>query len=115
VTDHEPDWPIVLRRQPASPGTGHQEDHTGMFEVICGKCGDDPGLDYQEVSSELRQIRGPYPLAAGIASVPEARRVPRQSRGDGLEGLRARARPQARWARGEPLIWSSRAGLRRGS
>ena len=38
-----------------------------MFEVICGKCGDDPGLDYQKVSSELRQIRGPYPLAAGIA------------------------------------------------
>jgi hypothetical protein len=67
VTDHEPDWPVVLRRQPASPGTGHQEDHTGMFEVICGKCGDDAGLDYQEVSSELRQIRGPYPLAAGIA------------------------------------------------
>ena len=27
---------------------------------------DDPGLDYQEVSSEFRQIRGPYPLAAGI-------------------------------------------------
>lgn len=25
-----------------------------------------PALDYQEVSSELRQIRGPYPLAAGI-------------------------------------------------
>ena len=67
MTDHEPDWPVVLRRQPASPGTVHQEDHTGMFEVICGKCGDDAGLDYQEVSSELRQIRGPYPLAAGIA------------------------------------------------
>ena len=57
----------MLRRQPASPGTGHPEDHTGMFEVVCGKCGDDPGLDYQEVSSGLRQIRGPYPLAAGIA------------------------------------------------
>ena len=38
-----------------------------MFEVICGKCGDDPGLDYPEVSSGLRRIRGPYPLAAGIA------------------------------------------------
>ena len=38
-----------------------------MFEVICGKCGDDPGLDYQEVSSGFRQIRRPYPLAAGIA------------------------------------------------
>jgi hypothetical protein len=67
VTDHEPDWPVVLRRQPASPGIDHPEDHAGTFEVICGKCGDDPGLDYPEVSSGLRQIRGPYPLAAGIA------------------------------------------------
>ena len=66
MADHEPDWPVVLRRQPASPGTGHPEDHTGTFEVISGKCGDDPGLDYPEVSSGLRQIRGPYPLTAGI-------------------------------------------------
>jgi hypothetical protein len=68
VTDDEPDWPVVLRRQPAGPGIGHPEDHTGMFEVVCGKRGDDPGLDYQEVLSEFRQIRGPYPLAAGIAA-----------------------------------------------
>jgi hypothetical protein len=67
MADHEPDWPITIRRQPARPGTGHPEDHTGRFEVICGKCGDDPGLDYSEVSSVLRRIRGPYPLAAGIA------------------------------------------------
>ena len=26
-----------------------------------------PALDYPEISSGLRQIRGPYPLAAGIA------------------------------------------------
>jgi hypothetical protein len=57
----------MLRRQPASPGTGHPEDHTSTFEVICRACGDDPRLDYQQVSSELRQIRGPYPLGAGIA------------------------------------------------
>ena len=38
-----------------------------MFEVVCGTCGDDPGLDDPGVSSGLRQIRGPYPLAAGIA------------------------------------------------
>jgi len=38
VADHEPDWPVVLRRQPASPGTGHPEDHAGMFEVVCGRC-----------------------------------------------------------------------------
>ena len=67
MTDHEPDWPITIRRQPARPGTGHRDDHTSTFEVICGRCGDDPDLDYQKVSSELRQVRGPYPLAAGIA------------------------------------------------
>ena len=67
MTDHEPDWPITIRRPPARPGAGHPEDHTSTFEVICGKCGDDPGLDYQEVSPELRQIRGPYPLEASIA------------------------------------------------
>jgi hypothetical protein len=39
-----------------------------MYEVICGYCGDNPALDYQETPAELRQIRGPYPLKAGIAA-----------------------------------------------
>jgi hypothetical protein len=76
--EHEPDWSFKLRRQPASPSTGHPEDGTGnpedgtsTFEVICRECGDDPDLDYQEVSSELRRIRGPYPLAAGITAFLE--------------------------------------------
>ncbi len=30
-----------------------------MFELICYDCGDDPALDYQEVPSRLRQLRGP--------------------------------------------------------
>lgn len=66
--EHEPDWSFKLRRQPASPSTGHPEDDTSTFEVICRWCGDDPDLGYQEVSSELRRIRGPYPLAAGITA-----------------------------------------------
>jgi hypothetical protein len=66
MTDHEPDWSVMLRRQPARPGTGNP-DNTDTYEVICGTCGDDPGLDYQEVSSELRQLRGPYPLMVGVA------------------------------------------------
>lgn len=69
--DHEPDWSFELRRQPASPGTSHPEDDTSTFEVICRECGDDPDLDDQEVSSELRRIRGPYPLAAGITAFLE--------------------------------------------
>ena len=70
MTDHEhkPDWSVMLRRQPASLSIGHPEDNTSTFEVICRECGDDPALDYREVSCELRQIRGPYPLMAGTAA-----------------------------------------------
>ena len=70
ITDpeHEPDWSVILRRQPASLSIGHPENNTSTFEVICGECGDDPALDYREVSSKLRQIRGPHPLTAGTAA-----------------------------------------------
>jgi hypothetical protein len=66
--EHEPDWSVTLRRQPASLSTGHAEGDTSTFEIICRECGDDPDLDYREVSPELRQIRGPYLLKAGIAA-----------------------------------------------
>ena len=66
--EHKPDWSVTLRRQPASLSIGHPEGNTGTFEVICHECGDDPDLDYQEVSPALRQIRGPYPFTAGIAA-----------------------------------------------
>ena len=65
---HEPNWSVALRRQPASLGTRHPEDGTSTFEVICRGCGDDPDLDYRDVSSKHRQIRGPYPLTARIAA-----------------------------------------------
>jgi hypothetical protein len=39
-----------------------------MFEIICGDCGDDPGLDYLEVSPRLHLVRGPYPIALGVAA-----------------------------------------------
>ena len=42
--------------------------HTDMFEIICCDCGDHPDLDYHDVSPELQQIRGPYPIAAGVAA-----------------------------------------------
>ena len=37
-----------------------------MYEIICCDCGDNPGLDYDDVSPELQRIRGPYPIAAGM-------------------------------------------------
>ena len=63
------DWTVVLRRQPAHIIAGQAESgHTNMFEIICCDCGDDPGLDYREVSQELQRTRGPYQLAPGVAA-----------------------------------------------
>jgi hypothetical protein len=71
--EHEPDWSVMLRRQPASLSTGHAGGNisTSTFEIICRQCGDDPGLDYREISPGLRQIRGPYLLRAGIEAFLE--------------------------------------------
>jgi len=62
-----PVWTVVLRRQPARMVAGQPEGgYAGAYELICCDCGDDPDLDYRDVSPELQQIRGPYPMAAGI-------------------------------------------------
>jgi hypothetical protein len=62
-------WTVVLRRQPARIVNGQPEGgYTDAFEIICCHCGDDPDLDYREVSPELQRIRGHYPVAAGIAA-----------------------------------------------
>jgi len=71
-------WTVVLRRRPVRIRHGRAEGgYTDEFEIICCDCGDDPDRDYREVSPELRRIRGPYPIAAGItAYVKHARRHP---------------------------------------
>ena len=62
-------WTALLRRQPARMAEGRPEGgYTGLFEIICCDCGDHPYLDYSEVSPELRRVRGPYPIADGIAA-----------------------------------------------
>jgi hypothetical protein len=73
-----PGWTVVLRRQPVRIVAGQAEGgYTDEFEIICCDCGDDPGLDYREVSPALQRIRGPYPIASGItAYVLHARRHP---------------------------------------
>ena len=75
-------WTVVLRRRPARIVEGRPEGgYTDEYEIICCDCGDDPDLDYREVSPELQRIRGPYPIAAGItAYVKHARRHPRPQR-----------------------------------
>jgi hypothetical protein len=62
-------WTVVLRRQPARIVDGRPEGpYTDAFEIICCDCGDDPGLEYTDVSRKLQLIRGPYPIAVGIAA-----------------------------------------------
>ena len=60
---------VVLRRQPTRIVESRPEGgYTDIFEIICCECGDDPGQDYREVSPELQRIRGPYPIADGVAA-----------------------------------------------
>ncbi len=63
-------WTVVLRRMPTRIVAGRPEDgYTDAFEIVCCDCGDDPDLDYRDVSPELQRIRGPYqPIADGVAA-----------------------------------------------
>jgi hypothetical protein len=62
-------WTVVLRRQPARIVEGRPEGgYSSMFEIVCCYCGDDPDLDYREISPKLQRIRGPYPIAAGVTA-----------------------------------------------
>jgi hypothetical protein len=67
------DWTAVLRRMPAQTVAGEPAGgYTNAFEIVCCDCGDDPDLDYREVSPELQRIRGPYqPITAGTAAYEE--------------------------------------------
>ena len=66
-------WMVVLRCQRACIAAGQPEggyaDAYDAYEVICRMCGDDPSLDYYEVSPRLQQLRGPYWLAPGAAAL----------------------------------------------
>ena len=51
---------ILRRYRPAPIADGRAEgSHAGEFELICFDCGDNPGLDYSQVSPRLQRIRGP--------------------------------------------------------
>ena len=59
----------VLRSQPILVVDDRAEGGCiGAFELICCECGDNPDLDYSQVSPRLQQIRGPYTIAAGLAA-----------------------------------------------
>jgi hypothetical protein len=62
-------WTLVLRRQPVRLVEGRPDSgYTDVYELICCGCGDDPDLDYRDVSPRLQRIRGPYQFSAGIAA-----------------------------------------------
>jgi hypothetical protein len=68
-------WAVVLRRQPVRLVEGQPESgYSDMFELICCDCGDDPDQDYRVVSPSLRRVRGPYPIADGVAVYQQHRR-----------------------------------------
>ena len=65
-------WTVVLRRQPLRMVEGRPEGgYTDTFEIICCHCGDDPDLDFRDVSPEHQRIRGPFPIADGVAAYKE--------------------------------------------
>ena len=65
----EDGWTLVLRRQPGCIVESRPEGgYTDVFELICRDCGDHPDLDYREVSPKLQLVRGPYPIADGVAA-----------------------------------------------
>ena len=62
-----PFWTVALRRQPVRIVGGEPEGgYTDAYELICCDCGDSPDLDYLDVAPEVQQVRGPYPLPAGV-------------------------------------------------
>jgi hypothetical protein len=62
-------WTVVLRRQPARIMNGRpQGGYTDAFELICCHCGDDPDQDYYKVTPRFQLVRGPYPIAEGVAA-----------------------------------------------
>jgi hypothetical protein len=62
-------WTLVLRRRPTYIVRGRPEGgYTDAYELVCSDCGDDPDLDYREVSPELQRIRGPYQFPVGVAA-----------------------------------------------
>ena len=59
----------VLRNQPVRIVNGRIEGrYTDVYELICPGCGDNPDLDYSEVSPRLQRLRGPYKLEAALAA-----------------------------------------------
>ena len=61
-----------MRRQPVRIVDGRFEGgYTGVFEVICPGCGDNPYVDYAEIPPRLQWLRGPRTLEAALEAYDE--------------------------------------------
>ena len=91
------DWTVVLRRCPVRVVAGQAEGgYTNLFEIICCDCGDDPGLDYRQVPTTLQRIRGPYPIAAGVAAYDRHLKQHPTAESDPDKGQERHVRPSCR-------------------
>jgi hypothetical protein len=87
-------WTLVLRRQPVRLVEGRPEGgYTDAYELICGDCGDDPDLDYRDVSPDFQRIRGPYRFSAGIEAYGQHDRLQHRQPIPAANGTRRRAGP----------------------
>lgn len=87
-----PGWTLVLRRQPVLLVEGRPEGgYTDAYELICCNCGDNPTLDYREVSPDLQRIRGPYRFPAGVEAYGQHDRL-RHGQQQTLAATRTRRR-----------------------
>ena len=77
----------VLRSQPVRIVGGRVEGgYTDVYELVCPGCGDDPDLDYSEISPRLQWLRGPYMLEAALAVFHKHQGVPWPSPRWNLQG-----------------------------
>lgn len=65
------DWALLLRRLDGASDGRPEDGRADEYELICSDCGDDPRRGYHEVPAGLQQVRGPYPLIAGIEAFTE--------------------------------------------
>jgi hypothetical protein len=69
-------WTVVLRRQPVHLREGRPEGgYTDDYELVCCDCGDDPDLDFRDVSPRLQRIRGPYGVSGRHRGIRAARQA----------------------------------------
>ena len=50
--------------------------YNDVFEVICPSCGDNPDLNYAEISPQLQWLRGPHTLELALSVFHKHQGIP---------------------------------------